>query len=160
MQCQYSLYRFATPAVYNPTSSQYYGLNNNMELNLTTPALLFPAISLLLLAYTKRFLTLANLIRSLHSQYAKNQDQLLRSQIDSLRQRVTLIRQMQFTGILSLLFCVVCMFTLYAGYTIAGHIIFAISLLIMMLSLVLTLMEIHLSVNALNLELSDLEDKQ
>jgi hypothetical protein len=38
-----------------------------MELPITTPALLFPAISLLMISYTARFLHLANLARSLHA---------------------------------------------------------------------------------------------
>ena len=59
-----------------------------MDLSLTTPALLFPAISLLLLAYTNRFLTLANLIRDLHARYTANPDQILLWQLRSLRYRV------------------------------------------------------------------------
>ena len=131
---------------------------NTVEITLTTPALLFPATSLLLLAYTNRFLALASLIRGLHSQYEKAPSRLVKEQIDNLRHRVVLIKQMQFTGILSLLLCVACMFLLYAHYITAGKVVFAGSLLIMMWSLALTLREIHISVIALNLQLCDIEE--
>lgn len=128
-----------------------------MEINVTTPALLFPAISLLLLAYTNRFLTLANLIRDLHARYKKEKDELIPGQIANLRYRVNLIRDMQAFGVLSLLLCVVCMFTLFAGWELVGRSIFGISLILMMISLWLSFREIQVSVGALNLRLHDLE---
>ena len=81
-----------------------------MELTLTTPALLFPAISLLLLAYTNRFLTLANLIRELHRSYKSNPEEIIFAQILNLRYRVKLIRNMQIFGVGSFFGCVLCMF--------------------------------------------------
>ena len=129
-----------------------------MQITLTTPALLFPAVSLLLLAYTNRFLALASLIRNLHTRYNDNHDQRTKAQIDTLRQRVVLVKQMQFTGILSLLCCVISMCGLYAGFIIFGELMFAASLAVMMWSLILTLIEIQISVNALNLELEDMEE--
>jgi hypothetical protein len=128
-----------------------------MELNLTTPALLFPAISLLLLAYTNRFLTLANLIRELHARYKNSPDEILMGQIANLRYRVMLIKHMQAYGVLSLFSCTLCMFVLFAGWLTAGQIIFGASLILMMVSLALSLREIWISVDALNLRLSDLE---
>ncbi|HEX8235352.1 MAG TPA: DUF2721 domain-containing protein [Abditibacteriaceae bacterium] len=128
-----------------------------MEFSLTTPALLFPAVSLLLLAYTNRFLALAALIRELHSRYKDNRDELLMAQIRNLRQRVMLIRNMQALGVSSLLLCVVCMFVLFAGWAVPGKAIFGISLLLLISSLALSIWEIQISVNALNLHLSDLE---
>lgn len=128
-----------------------------MQIELTTPALLFPAISLLLLAYTNRFLTLANLIRELHARYKSERDQLIPGQIANLRYRVNLIKDMQAYGVASLLLCVVCMFVLFAGWAELGKYIFAISLVLMMVSLALSLREIQVSVGALNLRLRDLE---
>ena len=128
-----------------------------MEFNLTTPALLFPAISLLLLAYTNRFLTLASLIRDLHARYKKEQDVLIIGQIANLRYRVHLIRDMQAFGVAALLLCVVSMFVLFAGLVDASKYIFGISLLLMMASLGLSLREIQVSVDALSLRLKDLE---
>lgn len=129
-----------------------------MDITLTTPALLFPAISLLLLAYTNRFLAIATLIRGLHTKYIQSPNGIIKGQIVNLRKRVILIKQMQFTGILSLLLCVLSMFAIYASYLIIGKVIFAASLIVMMISLVLTLIEIQISVKALNLELSDIEE--
>ncbi|MBS0000959.1 MAG: DUF2721 domain-containing protein [Cyclobacteriaceae bacterium] len=130
-----------------------------MELDLTTPALLFPAISLLLLAYTNRFLTLATLIRGLHSKYKQEPDQSLLGQIKNLRKRVILIRNMQALGVMSLLLCVVCMFLLFAEEIIIGRIIFGISLILLIASLVLSVYEIQISIRALEIQLSDMEVK-
>ena len=128
-----------------------------MEITLTTPALLFPAVSLLMLAYTNRFLALAALIRSLHSQHRDNPDNMIVEQIRNLRYRVTLIRNMQALGVSSLLGCVLCMFLLFQGWLLAGKITFAFSLLLLISSLALSIREIQVSVHALNLQLSDLE---
>ena len=128
-----------------------------MEINLTTPALLFPAITLLLLAFTNRFLAIATVIRSLHDRYQVNPDEVIIEQIGSLRNRMTLIRNMQVLGVLSLLLCVVCMFVLFAGFIQLGKIIFATSLVLMIVSLGMSLREIQISVDALNIQLSDLE---
>jgi len=128
-----------------------------MDLGLTTPALLFPAISLLLLAYTNRFLTLANLIRELHKRYKANPDQIILAQISNLRYRVVLIRNMQAYGIASFFLCVLCMFVLFAGQELLGKLIFGVSLIALMASLGISFREIQVSVDALNYRLSDLE---
>ena len=128
-----------------------------MDINLTPPALLFPAISLLLLAYTNRFLALAALIRDLHARYTTKPDSIILKQIANLRTRVILIRDMQIFGIGSLFLCVLCMFLLFAGRTLIGSYVFGVSLLLMMASLAFMIREIALSVGALNLHLSDLE---
>lgn len=129
-----------------------------MEINLTTPALLFPAISLLLLAYTNRFLTIATLIRSLHSKYKEEPDELIWGQIKNLRLRVKLIRNMQALGVLSLLLCVVCMFVIFAGNLPLAELIFGVSLILLIVSLAVSAWEIQISVKALNIQLSDIEE--
>ena len=134
--------------------------SNPLGITLGTPALLFPAVSLLLLAYTNRFVTLANLIRSLHDKYKSDPNAILKGQIENLRYRVELIKHMQAAGITSLFFCVVCMFALFAGWVAAGKWIFGFSLLLMLASLGLSLAEIWISVRALNLHLSDLRDRE
>jgi hypothetical protein len=128
-----------------------------MEITLTTPALLFPAISLLLLAYTNRFLTLATLIRSLHGKYMEKPDEKIYGQIKNLRLRVKLIRNMQVLGVLSLLLCVVCMFVIFRGNLKFAEFIFGVSLILLILSLAVSAWEIQISVKALNIQLSDLE---
>lgn len=130
-----------------------------MELTLTTPALLFPAISLLLLAYTNRFLTLASLIRSLHDRYAASHEAHVARQIANLRYRVRLIRNMQVLGVSSFLLCVLCMFLLYLQWPEAGALTFGAALLLLLGSLGLSLREVQVSVDALTLELQDLEER-
>jgi hypothetical protein len=130
-----------------------------MEITLTTPALLFPTVSLLLLAYTNRFLTLATIIRNLRDRYANDQDETLMLQIANLRYRVYLIRNMQIYGVLSLLFCVVSMFALFAGWIVGGQWSFGIALVLMIVSLGISLRELQVSVGALDLLLTDLEGK-
>jgi hypothetical protein len=130
-----------------------------MELSITTPALLFPAISLLMLAYTNRFLAIANLIRNLHAKYKKFPDEKhIITQIKSLRIRIRLIRSMQALGVVSFLFCVVCMYTIFRGWTDASYIVFALSTLSFIISLVISLVEITMSMRALEVELSDMEE--
>jgi len=131
-----------------------------MEINLTTPALLFPAVTLLMLAYTNRFLTLANIIRTLHARYSADHDESLLGQISNLRYRVYLIRNMQIAGVLSFLFCVISMFALFSGWIIGGQWSFAIALILMIISLGLSLRELQVSVGALDLLLTDLEDQE
>lgn len=128
-----------------------------MDLNISTPALLFPAISLLLLAYTNRFLTIANLIRQLHSGYRDNPKPEVFSQIQNLRYRVRLIKDMQLYGIVSLLLSVVCMFAIFAGYNLVANLTMGISLILLAISLVYSVREIQVSTAALKILLSDME---
>jgi len=132
----------------------------NMNIDVTTPALLFPAISLLLLAYTNRFLTLATLIRSLHQNYKEKPNDVLLGQIENMRTRVYLIKHMPGVGIASLFFCVLCMFLLFSGQIEFGKYIFGLSLIMLLISLILSLREIAISVDALELHLSDIEKKE
>ena len=131
-----------------------------MQIELSTPALLFPAVSLLLLAYTNRFVTLATLIRSLAEKYKTDHSVILLGQIRNLRLRVNLIKHMQAAGVTSLFFCVLCMFSLFFGFELLGRAIFGFSLLLMLASLGISVTEIWISVNALNLQLSNLEVKE
>ena len=94
------------------------------ELTLTVPALLFPAISLILLAYTNRFLSYAQLIRTLKAQYLQHRSDLTAAQIDNLRRRLYLTRAMQILGIASLFLCVVTMFLLYIGLQLVAAYVF------------------------------------
>ena len=80
-----------------------------MTLEISTPALLFPAVSLLFLSYTNRFLHLAALVRKLHDDWQRDHEDSARVQISNLRKRLFLIRWMQLLGALSLLLCVLSM---------------------------------------------------
>jgi hypothetical protein len=131
-----------------------------MELTLGTPSLLFPAVSLLLLAYTNRFLALASLIRDLQAQYASTHRRSLLAQIDNLRRRVRLIQYMQAAGAGSLLLCVASMFLLFGGLLDGARWLFGSSLVLMMASLALSVREIWISVTALNIQLAEMESDQ
>jgi len=130
------------------------------ELNLTTPTLLFSAISLILLAYTNRFLSYAQVIRNLKEQYSNNPSAITAAQIDNLRKRLYLTRAMQVLGISSLFLCVVAMLLIYIGFHLISIYVFAVALLLLIASLGISVWEIQISVTALEIYLSDMEKKK
>ncbi|KEK29196.1 DUF2721 domain-containing protein [Shewanella xiamenensis] len=123
-----------------------------MHVSLTTPALLFPAISLLLLAYTNRFFALAALIRQL----SNGDKPVHQDQIKNLSQRIRIIRRMQEAGVSSFALCVLCMIFIYIGFNKTGSIIFGASLLLLLYSLILSVIEIRISVDALNIHIKEM----
>ena len=130
-----------------------------MEISLNTPALLFPAISLLLLAYTNRFLAIASLVRKLHDDYTQHKnEQSALLQIRSLRKRLGYIRLMQGAGVFGFLLCVVCMYSIYNGWNDVAKYVFAGSLLSLLFSLICSLIEIFQSLNALEVLIHDIEE--
>ena len=129
-----------------------------MEISVTTPAILFPAVSLLMLAYTNRFLAIASITRSLHSRYKSEGGSAVRRQIENLRSRLKLIRRMQSFGILSLFACILSVVGLFLGKRAIGEVLFGLSLLLMLGSLLFCLMEIQRSGRALEIELEDMEE--
>jgi len=129
------------------------------QLTLTTPALLFSAISLIMLAYTNRFLAYASVVRSLHDSYKKEKNEVLIRQIKNLRQRLYLTRSMQIFGITSLLLCVLTMFLIYIEQHVIAIWIFGMALILLIISLGLLIKEIQISVKALEHHLSDLEQR-
>lgn len=126
-------------------------------MNITTPALLFPAISLLLLAYTNRFLVIAQLIRSLYKQTKEDPDRDLREQILHLRIRIVAIRRMQVLGVLAFILCVLAMLFLFLEWNAWGTGFFAGSLVLLVGSLCFSLYEVQISGQALTLQLKGLE---
>lgn len=133
-------------------------LIKGMDLEISTPALLFPAISLLFLSYTNRFLHLSALIRNLHSDWLERKDSLLMRQIQNLRKRLVLIRGMQLLGALSLLLCVVSMVSVIGGQSMLALTTFSIALGLMGLSLACLVWEVWISGGALRIMLSAMED--
>jgi hypothetical protein len=128
------------------------------QMSINTPALLFPAITLLMLAYTNRFLALASLIRNLHSKYKTVGEErvVIKEQIHNLRKRLLLVKQMQGSGIISFFLCVLCMLFVFVDYPVLAYSIFGLSLLFLLLSLALSLNEIFISTRALEIELKDM----
>lgn len=128
-------------------------------MDLTTPALLFPAISLLLLAYTNRFIVLASLIRHLQDQAKEDLKDIFIRQILNLRTRIMLIRNMQVLGVSSFILCAVAMFSIFIQLIFIAKLVFGLSIFLLMLSLVLSLWEITISTRAIEIALEDLEQK-
>ena len=128
------------------------------ELTLTVPALLFPAISLILLAYTNRFLSYAQLVRTLKEQHLQHPSMVTRAQIDNLRRRLHLTRTMQLLGVTSLFLCVVTMFLIYVGLMLLSAYVFGAALLLLVGSLGVSIWEIQISVRALEIHLKDMEN--
>ncbi|SHH07522.1 DUF2721 domain-containing protein [Flagellimonas flava] len=128
-----------------------------MQLSLSIPALLFPAISLTMLAYNARYLAIAALIRQLHKQYLEEDSQPLKKQIEQLRRRLRIIKNMQASAIISFLLSAVTMFLIYVEMNFWANIIFGVSLIALMISLLLSLVEVQLSTKALGIQLSNME---
>ncbi|MCH7413750.1 DUF2721 domain-containing protein [Belliella sp. R4-6] len=129
-----------------------------MELQLSTPALLFSAITLMMLAFTNRFLAIASLIRGLHKKYLENPDEnIIIEQIQNLKKRLGMIKYMQLCGVLSFLLCVICMYLIFIDAQPAANYVFIGSMLALLISLGISLVEILISTQALNLELQDME---
>ena len=131
-----------------------------MILQIETPALLFSATSLILLAYTNRFLTIASVIRDLKKAYKEKESSLVLLEIKTLNLRLTLIRYMQMAGVLCLFLSVFTMLLLFLNQQLFGVYLFGLSLLSLLISLGLSFWEINISVDALRLHLSDLVDKK
>jgi uncharacterized membrane protein len=130
-----------------------------MEMTITTPSLLFPAISLLMLAYTNRFVTLANVIRQLSNlENAPSKDLVIR-QIQNLRTRMTVIRLMQAFGVLSFVFCTLSMFSLLLAWQELGMYLFAVSLILLVVSLLFSFYEVNISTTAINIELEKFDEE-
>ncbi|MFW6015419.1 MAG: DUF2721 domain-containing protein [bacterium] len=124
-----------------------------MTLTLSTPALLFPAISVLVLAYTNKFIAISRLTRELHNKYQDKPDEVLYAQLNTLRRRIIIIRNMQAIGVAGFLFCILCMIMVYAELIIVASLLFAISLGLVGISLCLSLVEIFLSGKVLMIQL-------
>ena len=127
-----------------------------MQLTLSIPALLFPAISLSMLAYNARYLAIAALIRQLHQKFQETASPAVGLQVRKLRQRLSIIKNMQAVAILSFLFSVITMFLIYIELEFWANLVFGISLLALMISLILSLIEVQLSTKALSIQLEDI----
>lgn len=127
-----------------------------MEMSITTPSLLFPAISLLLLAYTNRFVVLTNVIRQLSGVEDEGRKDMVRRQINNLRKRLQIIRAMQTFGVLAFVLCTMAMFALFLHWMVAGKILFGLSLILLVVSLLFSLYEVQISTTAINIEIEKL----
>lgn len=129
-----------------------------MEFTFSTPALLFPAISLLFISYTNRFISYADLVRRLHERWRTDGSPALQMQIENLHRRIGLIRNMQVSGAVSLLLAVVCMVLLFFDLILAAEVVFVLSLALLSASMAFLVFEVSISIRALNVQLQDLTD--
>ncbi len=129
-----------------------------MDFNLQTPTLMFSAISLLMLAYTNRFVVIAGLIRDLYAKHKENPSDITADQLINLRKRMAIIRNMQVSGAFSFFFSVLSLLFIFFSMDLAAKISFGVSLLLMLASLAMLIMELQISVNALNIQLKDFEE--
>ena len=129
------------------------------ELTLITPTFLFSAVSLILLAYTNRFLAYTSLVRNLKVKYMENKSSVTKAEIENLKKRLKLTRLMQLYGVASLLLCVATMFLIYIGSQTVSAVIFAVALLFLIISLALSVWEINISSKSIQIHLSDMEAK-
>ena len=127
------------------------------ELTLITPTFLFSAVSLILLAYTNRFLAYTSLVRNLKEKYLADKSNVTKAQIENLKKRLNLTRLMQMFGVASLLLCVITMLLIYIGSQTVAAIIFGIALLFLIISLALSVWEINISSKSILIHLSDME---
>jgi hypothetical protein len=129
-----------------------------MDFTFQTPTLLFSAISLLMLAYTNRFVVIANLIRELYVTHLANPSDVTANQLKNLRKRMRIIRNMQVYGAFSFFFSVLSLLFIFLNSILVAEIIFGISLVALLISLVLLIMELNISIQALNIQLKDFKD--
>jgi len=132
-----------------------------MELTISTPAILFSTVSLMMIAFTNRYLAIANLIRELHDKFRQNTDinSNYVAQIKHLHRRVYIIRNLQFIIVSSLLLSAISMLFIYLQYQPVAQVLFFLALLLQILALILSIWEISISIHALKIELSDMEDQ-
>jgi hypothetical protein len=130
-----------------------------MALTVETPALLFSATSLILLAYTNRFLTIAQIVRGLKKNYDDNKNKSILIEIKNLNLRLKLIRYMQLFGVMCLFLSVLAMLLLFINQPMLGIYFFGGSLLSLLISLAISFWEISISVIALKVHLEDLLDE-
>ena len=132
-----------------------------MDITINTPALFFPAISLIMLAYTNRFLGLASVIRNLHTQYLQNgKKEAIHGQIKTLKYRLKLIKNMQAFGVLSFLSCITSMYFIYINSMTSANLLFGAAMISFTISLIISLIEIQQSTKALELEVSDMDNME
>lgn len=128
-----------------------------MELSLSIPALLFPAISLTMLAYNARYLAIAALIRQLHQKFEETGSKRIKLQVNQLRTRLSIIKNMQATAIFSFLLAVITMTLIYVELRFWANFVFGLSLFALMISLILSFIEVQLSTKSLSVQLKDIE---
>ena len=136
-----------------------------MVLDLTTAALMFPAIPFLMLTFGTRFTVVSELIRKIHDEYAAeiNLDDVrtkrMLGEISTLKKRLLMIQINQTLTSLSFFVNLLTIFGLFMGYQYLSKLLFAIVLILLMLAIILFIVEIGIATKSLNLHLEDLDSQ-
>jgi len=134
-----------------------------MILDLTTAALVLPAIPFLMLTFGTRFTVVTELIRKIHDEYAADIDlddvraKRMLGEISTLKKRLLMIQVNQTLASLSFFVNLSTVFALYMQYQYLSKLLFGIVLGLLMLAIILFIIEIGIATKSLNLHLSDLD---
>ena len=137
-----------------------------MVLDLTTAALVLPAIPFLMLTFGTRFTVVTELIRKIHDEYAANIDlddvraKRMLGEISTLKKRLLMIQVNQTLASLSFFVNLSTVFSLYMGNQYLAKLLFGIVLGLLMLAIILFIIEIGIATKSLNLHLSDLDSNK
>lgn len=126
----------------------------NLMYTLQTPTYVFSAISLLMIAYTSRYVAISQVIRHLNEN-TKKDDGRVACQIKSLMKRVKYIRNMQITALLGFSINILTMILIAVGLNTLVAPLFLLGLIFVLVSLVICILEIALSAQALAISLND-----
>ena len=136
-----------------------------MVLDLTTAALMFPAIPFLMLTFGTRFTVVSELIRKIHDEYAAeiNLDDVrtkrMLGEISTLKKRLLMIQINQTLTSLSFFVNLLTIFALFMGHQNLSKLLFGIVLILLMLAIILFVVEIGIATKSLNLHLEDLDSQ-
>ena len=125
------------------------------EITISTPALVFPALSVLMLAYTNRFIAISKRVRALHAEHKNNPAKNLKKQIKSLHKRLMFIRNMQVLAITGFLINMISIFLILISLPKVATVLFGVGLLAIIGSLLISVLEINMSVQAMSFELEE-----
>jgi hypothetical protein len=126
--------------------------DSSLALNPAVPALIFPAISLLFLAYTNRFLGLTAVARKMLAAHLAEAQPHWEVQLINIRRRLHLIRQMQMMGLGSIILAALSMGALVNAFERLGQGLFVCSLVCFIGSMGICVHEIKLSIDAIEVE--------
>jgi hypothetical protein len=136
------------------------------ETSIFVPAILFPAIPLMMINFGNRYSTMSALIRRIHDEFVsrpemppENAERYL-GQIATLRRRLYLVRAMQTMAATAFFLNLATMLAIYARLPLPAHGLFTVVLAFMMAAMLLFVVEIQISAKALELHLSDVHDME
>ncbi len=132
-----------------------------MTIPITTPALLFPAIAILMLGYVNRYIGAASVIRAITKDYSTGHRRVqVVEQLQIMQKRIGLFRYMLEIGAFALAMACLSMFLIFVDKQQAGNLVFGLSLVAMITSTLVSFYETVLSNQSLNIEINDVYQKE